>query len=482
VNLAASVVVGSMLLGQASANLDFSQRTMDGWHGSGFSCKQIGNVTGAWSDDSVATSGKGELRYRFVVPLNSVRLTCKAYGVTADRSQPDGRLDVVVKGPDGRELRREMSHAHGLGPAPYLYPATRDGPREYSWDVSTLVGRIVEVSLLDNDDRPGSHVWAGGFKLLSTHHSLESDFARTMIELQNKHKLRTFYRFHSKRFMAISNAGESFSKDRLRNCENFIDQFLDHFEKKGFKVQAPAQRLMLAIFDNHDGFDAYFGQKMPAGIAGIYHTPTNRLVIYDLKENRAIAANRENVLRHGQRIDDIVERTKFLGAMERRFAEHSTGLNLSTTMHECAHLVSFNCGLLNRQGDAACWVVEGMATYCEAVEHGDWTALGGNNPMRLGDLVRVRGHYVPLRELVRGDSWRNTNQVLTGYAQCWALYHMLMNEEPARLQKYLALIRDRKTSDHRLTDFIEAFGDVTAMEERHYGYIQNLLKHHTASR
>ena len=42
---------------------------------------------------------------------------------------------------------------------------------------------------------------------------------------------------------------------------------------------------------------------------------------------------------------------------------------------------------------------------------------------------------------------------LLGYAQSWALFRMLMEERPKQMRAYLTLIWDRRTSEHRLTDF-----------------------------
>ena len=88
----------------------------------------------------------------------------------------------------------------------------------------------------------------------------------------------------------IGDATDTFITRQLRHCEVFHDVFLNHFRKRGFAVHAPRERLMIAVFDSPAGFEAYLGQKMSSGITGIYHTPTNRLVLYDLARNRQLVA------------------------------------------------------------------------------------------------------------------------------------------------------------------------------------------------
>src|SRR5262249_56307768 len=86
-------------------------------------------------------------------------------------------------------------------------------------------------------------------------------------------------------FTAISNADDEFTGQRLRDCETIYALFNDHFRRKGFAVQEPGARLMVAIFDSQPGFNAYLGRKMSPLVTGIYHTDTNRLVTYSYAQN-----------------------------------------------------------------------------------------------------------------------------------------------------------------------------------------------------
>ena len=153
--------------------------------------------------------------------------------------------------------------------------------------------------------------------------------------------------------------------------------------------------------------------------------------------------------------------------------------NIGTMMHEVAHQLSFNCGLLSRTGDVPPWLAEGLATYCEPAFKGTWQGAGTPNYERVKALaagLRDKGRLVPLESLVGSTEWRRDSAtVLTGYAQSWALFRMLMEERPKALRQYLALIYNRRTPDHRLADFAEVFGaDLGKFEARYQAYVRGI--------
>jgi hypothetical protein len=472
-----------LTLGQTAPldNLDFRAGSLRGWEGQGFYLtvgrpEGPGIRHGVCSSDAGSRTKKGMLRYVLTVPAGAGMLQFQAFAAVAAGVEPDHRLDIILAGADNRPIARKVRSASGWSGAPSLLPRWQARPRSYCWDVATHVGRTLQIVLIDQDDRPGHYVYATDFKFVAAQQFFDHDFARTMTELQEKHSLAQFTRFDSKRFTAISNATEEFTIERLNNCEIFYDHFLAHFREKGFTLHPPPQRLMIAIFDAPAGLEAYLGQKLPPSIAGLYHPTTNRLLLYDLSENRAMLANKQHALKYGDKIRNNFDRSRFIGAIERQATDFSKDANLSTTMHEAAHQIAFNCGLLNRAGDGPCWLVEGMATYCEATDQGDWTALGGPNPLRIVDLAGAKGSYLTLEELVQNDRWRKTPKVLLGYSQSWALFRMLMEERMPQLKAYLQTIATRQAPEHRLTDFRAVFGaDLAALEGRYHAYMGDLI-------
>ncbi|MBA3727521.1 MAG: DUF1570 domain-containing protein, partial [Armatimonadetes bacterium] len=194
-------------------------------------------------------------------------------------------------------------------------------------------------------------------------------------------------------------------------------------------------------------------------------------------------ANKQKALKQADRIRNSLDRARFINTIERQVGDVSEDAILSTTMHEAAHQIAFNCGLLQRDAGGPCWLVEGMAIYCESTDQGDWTALGSPNPLRIAELTRVKGNYIPLQKLIENDQWRGTPNVLLGYGQSWALFRLLMEEQTPQLQAYLRTLATRKTSEYRVADFRAAFGnDLTKLETRYQRYMDEVIRRHPAAK
>src|SRR5437868_13748088 len=126
-----------------------------------------------------------------------------------------------------------------------------------------------------------------------------------------------------------------------------------------------------------------------------------------------------------------------MDAMNRRAQDFRADANFGTLMHEVAHQLSFNSGMLNRDRDVPLWFGEGLACYCEPTDDGAWRGIGELNPERLINLrIAMNGHggFIRLRALIESDEWvrgqTDTGVILLGYAQSWALFRMLMEERP----------------------------------------------------
>src|SRR5262249_41389723 len=255
--------------------------------------------------------------------------------------------------------------------------------------------------------------------------------------------------------------------------------FNDHFRRKGFAVHEPGARLMVAIFDSQAGFNAYLGRKMSPLVTGIYHTDTNRLVTYDYGQNEAFLASGPEKEDEVRRVDSQLDRQRYRGSLQRVARDHRTGANIGTIMHEVAHQLSFNCGLLDRDADIPVWLAEGLACYCEPTANGSWQGIGALSPMRVRQLTA--GSPDGLLPVARLPPWHAAGEgprpVLAGSAHSRALVRLLMEERPAALRTYFDLVRERRIPDHRLADFQQAFGaDVAVVERRHAEYVRSLIR------
>jgi hypothetical protein len=304
-----------------------------------------------------------------------------------------------------------------------------------------------------------------------------------MVDLAARHHLVPMRPYDSPHFTAMSNADEGFSEMRLGDCEQMYTFFYDHFRRRGFDLQPPAIKLMVAIFDSQAGFEAYLGQKLPVEIVGIYHPRTNRFVMYDFGQNRDYITQKEKAEKRGREIRSSFDRQRYLTAVQRQTKDIRSDANTGTIMHEVAHQLSFNFSMLNREGDVPTWVAEGLACYCEVTRNGSWQGIGELNPERLRDLAGlVRGDesFIPVRKLVESERWmkiQDAKLFSRHYAESWALFSMLMEEQPHALRAYFQLIYSRQTNERRAADFEEAFGTNWAEHDRKFEqYVRGIVR------
>jgi len=471
------------------ANLDFRTGTLSQWEGSGFTIAPASgrgpSLAAAVCSSDRGPSGRKALLHRtVVVPRGVGAIRFQAAVVRRSGLEPAGALDVVLEASGRRLIPRQIRTTSGWTPSAALLPPARGRLRDYLFPVADLVGQNVRLALIDNDDRPGCHLLCSGFQFIPWEELQGREFAQDMLQLGRKHNLPPMVRLDSKHFMAISNAADEETEHRLYNCETIHALFYEHFRGKGFSVREPGVRMMVAVFDSQAGFEAYLGQAMPVAVTGLYHKPSNRLVVYDYGQNRAFLAAKAQGDKITKQMPYTLARQSVVADFSRQARDRRSDVNVGTIMHEVAHQLSFNGGMLNREGDVPVWLAEGLACYCEATEAGNWQGIGKPNAQRtqaLAAQLRAKAGFLPLRALLASDDWlrraTSTPQVILGYAQSWALFRMLIEEHPRALRQYLALIYPRQTPDHRLTDFAQVFGaDLAGFEKRYQAYLENLVK------
>jgi hypothetical protein len=470
-------------------NLDFRQGVAVRWTGEGFSVATADKVLGVSSSDAGTPSRKGLLRYSFEVPQGTGLIRFQAFAVLGKDCDANPKLDVLLLAAGNRPVPKLIRTTTGWAPMKGLLPRQDGRAHEYAWNVVANAGQRLQIAIVDQDERPGCYVFCSGFRVERAGTSEQRDFANFMATLTRDHKLPSPVRYETKHFTAWSNADDEFTAMRLRNCELLYDNFLAHFQRKGFTVRAPATKLMVAVFDSQSGFEAYLGRRMPTNLVGVYHPASNRLVVYDINQNRSVLDGKRKALDVSKKIAFDIDRVQYVQSVARHANDYCADANVGTTIHEAAHQVSFNCGLLNRHGDVPMWLAEGLACYCEATENGSWQGLGAPNPERMKALtnqVRGKGHFLSLAVLVGSDDWRKeAGTMMLGYAQSWALFRLLMEERPQALRSYLALIYSRRAPEHRLTDFRQVFGaDLSRLARRYQDYLHELVDRygHTAKR
>ncbi len=464
-------------------DLSFRAGRLDAWQGHGFQITTAfacgpSRCFGVTSADRDRQGGKALLYQTFVVPSGVAAVTFTAAAVRPAGCEPGPALDVILEAAEREYVPRRVRTADGLRPAPRLLPPENGRPHEYVWDVASHAGELVRIALIDDDDRPGCHVFCSGFQLIGADDYNGREFADDMRRLGREHGLPPMKRRDSEHFLTIGDVEDETLQSRLSDCETLYALFFGHFKAKGFRVRPPAGRMMVAAFDSQEGFEAYLGRRMPSAITGLYDRDSNRLVVYDYARNRAFLEAKARGEATARTYPPSVQRDLALGAFRRAIHEWRDDTDIGTAMHEAAHQLSFNGGLLERDGDVPAWLAEGLACYCESTANGGWQGVGRPNPMRTAALatqVRGNGPLLSLRDLVASDDWLRTSGVGLGYAQSWALFRLLMEERSGDLRRYLDVIRARRTPDRRLDDFVEAFGRFSKMDARYQAYVREIV-------
>ena len=244
-------------------------------------------------------------------------------------------------------------------------------------------------------------------------------------------------------YLGIGDAPDDFRARSLQICEALAGDYLDHFRFKKFAVERPEARLTLVTLADDRSYAAFTGEPAGSAVGGHYDLETNRLVVFDNRQGGPAAA----------------------GLAGRA--------NLVALVHEATHQLTFNTGLLDRMADVPLAVSEGLATYAEVRRPTGSTKLGQFNQARLGGLaeaLRAGQEWIPLDRLLADDSAfgpdvePEVNDL--AYAQAWLLIYVLMQPaDPSSFRSYLAALRDRRDSSHRLEDARTHLGDLGRLDQ-----------------
>ncbi|WP_010586501.1 DUF1570 domain-containing protein [Schlesneria paludicola] len=160
-----------------------------------------------------------------------------------------------------------------------------------------------------------------------------------------------------------------------------------------------------------------------------------------------------------------------------------------TVIHEAIHQVAFNTGIHSRIAGQPKWVVEGLATMCEA--DGIRSRLGTTSPadrmnrerfLWFRDYANTRRAGDSLTQFVSEDQLF-TSSPLDAYSEAWALSFFLLETRPADYSQYLSRLSERDPfapyeAASRLADFTKAFGpNLAELEMMYLRFIKRIAQH-----
>ncbi len=248
----------------------------------------------------------------------------------------------------------------------------------------------------------------------------ESTQIRAIEALARKAGLDGFRVSRSNHFLGVGNAPDAYRAEALKVCEAFARAFVPSFHDRGFDVSLPAKRLTLVILKDAESYQAVDPSADPS-VGGHYAIDSNRLVVYDFRSSRD------------------------------QLATEAERVNTFTLIHESAHLLSYNCGLLSRQADVPLALSEGLATFMELWRPRGREKLGATNRPRLKALLDAGDDataWIPIGDLlarddhfaVAADRPGQDSTAQLAYAESWLFVHLLLKSQ-ARLPAFRAYLK-----------------------------------------
>lgn len=257
----------------------------------------------------------------------------------------------------------------------------------------------------------------------------------------------------SEHFLGIGDAPPPYSAEALKLCESYAREFLEHFRRLGFPVDYPARRMTVVLLKDAATFRSFIGERAQ-GAGGQYDPESNRLVIFDMRPEQA--------------------ELKAQGSDAER-------VNTFTLIHETAHMLCYNTGVLPAGRDIPVLIDEGLATYCEFwTPHRGRSTFGRLNEPRLGDLEALLGQgssWIPIATLLREDeAFYDPKTDRLAYAESWLLMRSLLRQ-PAmvpKLKTYLAQLPGDRA--RREAHAKSSLGSLDAIDQETRGYFRQVQK------
>lgn len=230
-------------------------------------------------------------------------------------------------------------------------------------------------------------------------------------------------------------------------------EFIRLFRARGLTIIDSEFPLIAVVFPDQLSFLKYCAAEqtpVQAGVVGFYLPSSNRVALFERGDHTDV--------------------------------DH-------TVIHEAIHQVAFNTGIHSRIASQPKWVVEGLATMCEA--DGIRSRLGTTSPadrinrerfLWFREYAKTRRVGESLTQFVSEDQMF-TSSPLDAYSEAWALSFFLLETRPADYSRYVSRLSERDPfppydSAARLADFKKVFGpNLAELEAMYLRFIKRIEQH-----
>jgi hypothetical protein len=266
-------------------------------------------------------------------------------------------------------------------------------------------------------------------------------------EQARKAGLGTLQVVSGEHFLAVGDAKPSFLEPALGICEELGRAFMEHFKGKGFTPAFPASRLTVVGLKDDASYAKFLGEAPGEEIGGHYDLETNRLVIFDFRPSKA------------------------------ELGKQAERINLFTLVHETAHQLSYNTGILDRANDYPLAISEGFATYVELWRPGVKNAIGGVNKPRMQAMADSED-WIAIDDLLKDDQAFGPDTEQLAYAESWLFVHHMLRSSTRqpKLRTFLTSCKKKMPPDQRLQAAKDAFGPLAKLDRELKSEARRLLR------
>ncbi|WP_337174873.1 DUF1570 domain-containing protein [Paludisphaera sp.] len=241
-------------------------------------------------------------------------------------------------------------------------------------------------------------------------------------------------------FLGVGDASDGYRREALGVCEALGKVFVKHLRDRGFRVDLPADRMMVVVLKDSESYGALVGQAPGDELGGHYDLDSNRLVVFDFRPGQSPGSGAERI-------------------------------NTFTLVHETTHLLAYNTGLLALDRDPGKCVAEGVATYFEMWRKTVSVPAGRVNRPRLDairDATRAGDAWIELSRLLTEDSLFDApDTAQLAYGQSWLLMYHLLTASRSLWPEVVGWFDDMRTqTGDRLAILEKRLGPVDKLDEK----------------
>ncbi|GAB4550342.1 MAG: hypothetical protein Tsb0013_12020 [Phycisphaerales bacterium] len=303
-----------------------------------------------------------------------------------------------------------------------------------------------------------------------------------------------FRRTETSRFVVLSNASTSWTRQRERLLERTYHEVMKFAQRVGLPCVPPEHKLVVVLFGEHADYRrfALTHDGVEAGwVAGYYASVPNHAVFYDDRTSPAFAeahaqldevrreaadARRAADARNHPSPEAMVARADALEqhaqTQRERLEEQARCASIAKTTHEAAHLIAFNTNIQLRSRHYPFWITEGLAI-CFETDDPDKpfgpSRIDETRAARIDELVS-EGALVPTDAFVKRTDAHgpDAETIRDEYTQAWAMFRDAARYREEQLVALFASIArspaGRMSDDEHARLFAASFGDPSVHE------------------